>query len=618
MSSHFITQKRFYPYFFTQFLGAFNDNIYRNAFAILITYFLLKENQAIILNFALVAFILPFFLFGAIAGQLADKYEKSWLIRRIKIAEIVIMVIGSVALYYQFVPLMLFLLFALGSQSAFFGPIKYSILPQHMANDEILSANAYVEAGTFIAIMMGAIVGGLLASEVIYIQFLMMTLIAVAVLGWLASRSIPSASASSPELKVSLNIYKSSLDIIRMARRNKPVFQSILAISWFWFFGSIVLTQFPTFTETVLSADAQVATLLLATFSIGIGLGSFACSALSGNKVEIGLMPFGALGISWFTWQLSGTVFPPSDELRSLMQLLSLDGSWMMIFNLTMVAFSSGIFIVPLYTFMQTRSDEKQRSRIVAVNNIFNSLFMVCAGAMAALMLYFDFSILQIFKVAAVLNLLVTIYILSKVPEFFLRLVSWVLVHSVYRVSKKGIQHIPSEGPALLVCNHVSFVDPAVLLAVIPRPARFVMWYGFYELPVFSKLFQALKSIPIGNRQNNPESVPLAFDTIAEELTAGNLVVIFPEGGITRDGEIQPFQPGIEKIVERTPVPVVPIAIRGMWGTWLSREKGRAMRGLPRSYMKRLSVVIGEPVQPQEMTRIVMHDKVAALRGDGK
>lgn len=618
MSKYLLREKRFFPYFTTQFLGAFNDNVYRNAFAILVTYFLAKENQAIILNIALVAFILPYFLFGAIAGQLADKYEKAWLIRRIKIAEIIIMLLGSAALYFQHVPSMLLILFALGSQSAFFGPIKYSILPQHVKPNELLDANAYVESGTFIAILLGTIVGGVLASDLSYQSILMVSIVGFAVLGWLASRNIPSAEPASPELKVSYNIWKSSLEIIRLSRIDNAVFQSILANSWFWFFGSIVLTQFPVFAKEVLSGNANVATLLLATFSIGIGLGSFACSLLSRGKVEIGLVPFGALGMSFFTWQLSRAVPIPSEQLLTLSEVIFWPGTYWVVFNLTMIAFSAGLFIVPLYAFLQIRSDEKHRSRIIAVNNIFNSLFMVVSGLMGMALFQLGFSVLDVFRIAAVLNVLATIYILTMAPEFFLRLVSWILVHSIYRIKKQDLDNIPKSGPALLVCNHVSFVDPALLLAVIPRPARFVMWYGFYELPVAGRLFRWLKSIPIGNRRERPELVQQAFDDVAEALENGQLVVIFPEGGITRTGEMAKFQPGIDDIIKRTPVPVVPLALRGMWGTWLSREGGRAMKGLPKAFMKQITVVAGKPVPADQASRLVMQEQVKELRGDEK
>ena len=619
MAKHLISERRFLPYFCTQFLGAFNDNIYRYAFAILVTYFLAKNSQdgGVIINAALVAFILPYFIFGAIAGQLADKYEKAVLIRRIKLAEIVIMLLGSAALYFESTYGMLAILFALGTQSAFFGPIKYSILPQHVSKDELLDANAYVEAGTFIAILLGTILGGALGRpENQY--FLMTAIIGFAVLGWFAARAIPTAPAAAPSLKVSFNIPMITLKIIRQTYANRPVFMSILANSWFWFFGAIVLTQFPLFAKEVLAGDENVAILLLATFSIGIGLGSYACSIFSRGRVEMGLVPFGAIGISFFTWQLGRTNIEMADQLRTLTEIIAVPGAWWVIVNLTMIAFSAGLFIVPLYAFMQMYSEEEHRSRTIAVNNIINSIFMVIAGVIAAVLLALEFNVLQIFKIAAVLNALMAIYIFYQVPEYFLRLVSWLLVHSVYRISKQNLQHIPKEGPALIVCNHVSFFDPPILLSILPRPARFVMWYGFYEIPIVGRLFRWLKTIPIGNRRERPELVPAAFDQIAEELEAGHLVVIFPEGTITRDGEMNKFQPGIDAILKRTPVPVIPLALRGMWGTWSSRKRGRALKGLPSSFMRKLTVVAGEPVAPEAATRVSMYNKVLALRGDKK
>jgi len=576
MSNSLLTERRFLPYFCTQFLGAFNDNIYRSAFTILVTYVLIVNQQGIILNIALIAFMLPYFLFGAIAGQFADKYDKSWLIRKIKIAEIVIMLAGCIALYLQSVPLMLGILFALGTQSAFFGPIKYSILPQHLAENEILRGNAYVEAGTFIAILLGTILGGFLARDIDHQSLLMISIVGFAVIGWWLSRSI----------------------------------------SWFWFVGSILLTQFPAFAESVLRGDATVAVCLLATFSIGIGLGSWFCSFISGDRVELGVLPFGALGISFFIWQLSQSVVPAAAELRTIAEVLQIPGIGWIIFNMIMVAFNSGLFIVPLYTFMQVESDPEECSRTVAVNNIINSIFMVAAGIAAALMLYFGLPVLQIFLVTAAVNLIVALYIIYILPNYFLRLVSWLLVHSVYRIKTKNMERIPADGPALIVCNHAGFVDPAILLPAIPRPARFVMFGDFYNWPIVKYIFKGLKSIPIMPKRLDPKLFTQAFDTIEQELEAGKLVVVFPEGGITLDGEVRRFQPGIEQIIKRTPVPVIPVAIHGVWGTWSSRHKGSAFTGIPKAFMKQITVSCGDPVPPEEMDRVMIREKVLALLAD--
>ena len=618
MSKHFYFKPRFLPYFCTQFLGAFNDMVYKNALMIFIAYRLVLDNQTVLLNIAAMMLILPFPLFGAIAGQIADKYEKSSLIRKIKFLEICIVMFGCVAILTESTYMMLGALFLLGTQSTFFGPIKYSILPQHLKSNELLHGNAIVESATFISILIGTILGGFLGSDAKYETVLVLILLAVSISGYITSFKIPIAKPADPELKVSFNVWRTTRKIIREARKNVPVFQSILAISWFWFFGSILLTQFPTFAETVLYGDANVATLLLAVFSVGIGLGSFACAYLSGDSVEVGLMPIGALGISVFTWLFSQTNLPATDELRTLVELFVTPGIWSVVFYMLMISFSLGMCLLPMYTFMQVRSNEAHRSRTIAVNNILNAFFMFVAGILAVAMVSLGYTVLDIFKVVAVLNFLVTVYIISVVPEFFLRLISWLLIHSIYRIKKSDLHHIPKEGPAVLVCNHVSFIDPILIFAVSPRPIRFVMYHAIYDLPVVNMLFKLLKTIPIASRKEKPEVFQLAFDTIADAIDNNEVVCIFPEGAITRDGELGEFKSGIEKIIQRSPVPVVPMAISGLWGTWFSRYKGRAMSGFPNSFMKNLSIVSEQAINPDDVNREKLYERVLTLRGNKK
>jgi hypothetical protein len=444
----------------------------------------------------------------------------------------------------------------------------------------------------------------------------MLTLLLVAAGGWLVSTKIPGAKVASPDLKISFKFWSSTRDVLKIAYRDRSVFLSILAISWFWFLGSVILSQFPAFAQTILRGDDQVATLLLATFSVGIGIGSLLCSLLSSGRVEIGLMPIGAVGMAVFTWMLGGTALPPAAELRTLAELAATPGIGAVVFNMVMIAISSGLFIVPLYAFVQIRTDAADRSRVIAANNIINAVFMVTAGIMAAGMLLLGFDVLDIFKVTAVMTAMVTIYILWVVPEFFLRLVAWLLIHSVYRIEKVDLHNIPEEGGALIVCNHVSFVDPIILHGLLPRPARYVMYDLFYRLPVLNWLFRALKSIPINTKRADEVVYTNAFDEIAKSLEKGRLVVIFPEGGITRDGEVAKFQPGIDQIIKRTPVPVIPVALRGVWGTWFSRHKGSALNGFPTAWMKRITVVSGEAVPAEHATRLTMHERVVALRGE--
>ena len=475
-----------------------------------------------------------------------------------------------------------------------------------------------MEASTFLAILLGAIIGGTLAKDVDYHWVLTVLVLGVAAIGWFASQSIPAAKPAMPEVRISFNIFSSTAAIIKKTKSNGAVFKTILAISWFWFYGAVIQTQFPKFASDVIGGNEDVAIALLAVFSIGIAIGSFVCSLLSHGKVEIGIMPFGAIGMSVFAWLLGDLSFPQTSGVITLSEIFQYSEIWWAAFYILMIAFFSGIYIVPLYAFLQIRSDPKHRSRTIAVNNVMNSLFMVCAGIMGLGLFKLGLDVSGIYKIVAIMNVVVTLYIICVVPEFFLRLVSWILVHSVYRISKTDLDNIPKEGPALLVCNHVSFFDPPVLLAVINRPARFIMWHGFYELPVAKWLFKGLNAIPIGNRSSRPELIDYAFDEVAAALENGELVVIFPEGGITRNGEMNRFQPGIDQIIKRTSVPVVPLAIRGMWGTWASRHKGRALKGLPTSYMKRLTVIAGPAVGAEDASRQVMEDKVRELRGDEK
>ena len=305
------------------------------------------------------------------------------------------MILGCIAIFLASVPLMLLILFLMGTQSAFFGPIKYSILPQHIERTRLLQANGFVEAATFIAILFGTVLGGLLAGDASNDLWLMLTILFVAALGYLVSFQIPSAKVAASNLKISYKFWSGTRDILKITYRDRMVFLSVLAISWFWFLGSIILSQFPAFAQNVLQGDDQVATLLLATFSVGIGIGSLLCSWLSSGRVEIGLMPIGAVGMAVFTWMLGETALPPADQLRTLAELAVTPGIVAVIINMIMIAISAGLFLVPLYAFMQIRTDEADRSRVIAANNIINAIFMITAGIMAAGMLLLGYDVLK-------------------------------------------------------------------------------------------------------------------------------------------------------------------------------------------------------------------------------
>ncbi len=618
-----LRQRRFAPYFVTQFLGAFNDNVFKNALIILIAFQSVEmsaADSATLVNLAAGLFILPFFLFSATAGQLADKYEKSMLIRRIKAAEIGIMLIATLGFYLGDLTLLIATLFLMGTQSSMFGPIKYGILPQHLAEHELTGGNGLVEMGTFVAILLGNIAGErLLGVGQLGAALVCVTLLAVATAGYLASRRIPPAAPVAPELSINWNPVTETWRGMLNARGNVAVFNSILGVSWFWFLGATYLAQLPNFTRLDLGGDAAVYTLLLATFSVGIGTGSLLCERLSGGHIEIGLVPLGAIGLSVFGVDLyaAGTLAPAA-ELRSPAEFLALAGGWRVLLDVALLGMFGGFYIVPLYALIQTRSAPSHRSRVIASNNILNACFMVVSALVAITLLRAGLDIPQLFLVVAVMNAAVAIYIFRLVPEFLLRFLIWVLIHSVYRVDKRGLDNIPASGPALLVCNHVSFVDALVIAGCVQRPVRFVMYYRIFELPVLRFAFRTAGAIPIAGHKEDPALLEKAYEDIDAALAAGEVVCIFPEGQITRDGEMNPFRPGVERIIERRPVPVVPMALRGLWGSIFSRQGGRALARFPRRIWFRIALVADRALAPADVTAEGLRASVLALRGEAR
>ncbi len=609
-----IKQRRFAPYFLTQFLGAFNDNVFKNALVILLTFKIVSDHSSILVNLAAVIFILPFFLFSPLSGQLADKYEKSSLIRKIKWVEIVIMTLGVISLWLNSIPALLGVLFLMGTQSAFFGPIKYSILPQHLSREELMSGNALVEAGTFMAILLGTILGGILASFEHYLVPVSIAILSFSILGLIISHFIPSAQAEEPSLVIDRNPLRAGKNIFKALASNQANFYTVFGISWFWFFGATFLTQIPNFSREYLNGDPYVATLLMAMFSIGIGLGSFISSKLSKGRVEIGLVPIGAFGLTVCGAYLGLIDIPFSADTTGILDMFKQLPYIKSLLALLLLAVSGGLFIVPLYAFVQTNTPPEYLSRNIAANNMLNALFMVIAGIFAIACFAMGNSIQNLFAIVALLNAVVGLFIFRRVPEFTLQMVAWILMHTLYRIGKHDLNNIPKEGAAILACNHVSFVDPVVIGAISPRPMRFVMYYKIYNTPVAHHFFKSAGAIPIATQKEDPELLQKAYDSIAETLDRGELVCIFPEGGLTPDGTIQELRPGIERILERTPVPVIPMALSGLWGTWFSRVKGRAMKGWPRNWMKKIDVYAGKPIPPVDAKLPVLLQQISALR----
>lgn len=627
--------RRFLPFFLTQFLGAFNDNLFRNALIVSITFGVTAAagNAGVLANVSQGLFILPFFLFSALAGQLADKFEKSRLIRQTRFAEVVLMCFGAVALYFGHVPTLLALVFLMGVLATIFGPLKYSLMPQHLRQSELVGGNALVDAGTFLAILVGTIAGGLLAptspaeaaeggaSDAHITAAAVM--VAVAILMYVCARFIPRGEPTDPQLKVDFNPLTATWQVVRVAARTRAIFLSLLGISWFWLVGALILAQLPAYAKDVLGGDKTVYTLLLASFSIGVALGSLCCEKLSGHKVEIGLVPLGSIGITvclldlYFEFPGSHSRAIDVGAALSWMEFLGA-GGWGVAVDCALIGAFGGLFIVPLYALVLQRSAESHRARIIACNNILNAGFMVLAAGLAIVWLeVLDLSIPQLFILAALLNTAVAIYIYTLVPEFLMRFLTWILVSIMYRVKIKGLENIPETGPALIVCNHVSFMDPLVIGGTVRRPVRFVMDHRIFRIPVLNFIFRTARAIPIAPAKEDPDALQKAFDRIDAELAEGEVVCIFPEGKLTRDGEINEFKRGVEKILERRPVPVVPMALRGLWGSFFSRREGKApMSKLPSRFWSRIEMIVTAPVRGQDANATALQRIVSGLRGE--
>ena len=623
-----LKQRRFLPFFLTQSFGAFNDNVYRQALIGMLGFLgMTTAQKGLYSNLAPALFILPYFLFSATAGQIAEKLEKSRLIRITTMMEIAIMSVAAVGFVTGQLWILLVALFATGVQSTLFGPVKYSILPSVLKPEELTGGNGLVEMGTSVFILTGMIVGGSIfvgsgVGEGSAPWVAAGLIIALAVTGNLVSRQIPTVDAGAPDLKINWNPIPESIAILRMAKKQPAVRNAILGVSWFWFFGTVLTSQLLPYAEANLGGAPTSAIYIfaLALFSIGTGVGSLLCERLSARTVEIGLVPLGAFGMTVFCAALyfARPGDPPQTGL-DVASFIQAPGSGWIIACLTLIGLFAGFFIVPLFALIQSRTPKAELSRVIAAMNIQNAAFIVLAAMLALLaQRALHWSIPQVFLALAVLNALVAIWIFALVPEFFMRFLSWLLLKALYKAKVTGIEeYVPDEGAALVVCNHVSYTDPLVLMGAIPRPTRFVMYYRIFRTPGMSWLFRTARAIPIAGAKEDPEVMEAAFAEVDRALANGEIVGIFPEGKLTTDGEIAQFKAGVERILKTRPVPVVPMALRGMWASVFSKQDARWGR-LPKRLRARIELVAGPPVDGATATAEQLEALVRALRGDAR
>lgn len=619
-----LKQRRFAPFFWTQFLGAANDNVFKFAFTVMVTYQLsvswLPSAMAGLVIGAL--FILPFLLFSATSGQLADKYSKTEVMRFVKSLEIAIMLVAALGFYTANIALLLLCTFLMGLHSTLFGPVKFAYLPQVLSDRELTGGNGMVEMGTFVAILLGNVVGGLLvAIPETGALSVALACLALALVGRLVAAYIPATPATDPALRMNWNPVSETWRNLRLAHQNLVVFRSLLGISWMWFFGAVFLSQFPSLARDVLHGDAQVASLLLVVFSVGIGTGSLLCEVLSRQKVEIGLVPLGAIGMSVFSIDLYfASRALPAAALMNVATFLAQAAHWRVIADLALLSLFAGLYSVPMYALIQQRSQATHRARIIAANNILNALFMIASSLIAGALLSTGCTIPQIILFTGIANAVVAAYIFGLMPEYLIRFVAWVVANLGYRFRVRGEEYIPQAGAAVLVCNHVSFVDAVLLMAASPRPVCFLMDHRIFKNGLLGWFFRLAKAIPIAPRSEDPAAYEAAFAKAVAVLQEGDLVCIFPEGGLTKDGQVQPFKGGIMKLLDSAAAvgispPVVPMALTNMWGSYFSRvEQGNAMvRPFRRGAFTPVGLHVGAPMAALAVDPALLQQRVTHL-----
>ena len=595
--------KRFSAFIITQSLGAFNDNFFKMLLQLFVLQILVSADAEGIISQATFLFTIPFVLFGPWSGYLADKYSKISVMRIVKFAEIAVMLLGVLAFYLSNLNLMMIVLFLMAAQSTFFSPAKYGYIPEACSPEVVTKANGWVEMTTFMAIILGTVVTGLLLTYHNNNTFsVMVYCVVIAVLGSVSVLFIRDIPAKKAEGKFPWNPLSGIYKDLRFLKRQKPLFLAALANSYFWMLGLIFQTNILIYGKNMLaengsmSAEGSLAAegsmsaegssnillaLLPAFIGIGIAAGSLLASRLSGNKVELGLVPLGGIGMAF-----SGIVlyFTASSYLITS-------------FILFLAGVCGGLYIIPLYAYLQFYSKENEKGRVMASAGILNGIFLVL-GALVYHILAVELALSPPtnYLIMGILTCFAVVYICTVIPEYFVRFLFWLLTHVVYRIKIIGLENIPFRGPALLAPNHVSYLDAFLIGATVQRFIRFIMLRKFFDLPVFKNLFKLMNSIPIDPGEGS-ESVTESLQMAKEQLQNDHVVCIFPEGKITRDGEMNEFRPGFETVMAGLDCPVIPVYLSNVWGRIISPGGGKIYRNLFKKNPGPITIEFGKPLK---------------------
>lgn len=614
--------RKFFPFFLTQALGAFNDNVFKSALVILIAYQTADKAQAdILVQLCAGLFILPFFLFSGVSGQVCDKYPKKSLISLVKMAEVFIMAAGAYCFYSGNINASIFILFLMGSQSTVFGPIKYSIIKELTSENDLVKANALVSSSTFAAILLGTIVGGLLVKteflNTYHFTPINSVIIGTAILGTVTALFMIRLPGNIPNLKINKNIIDQSFRLLKETKQYPEIYRSLHAISWFWFIGFYFMASLPSYCRDILGGDEVVATLLLTMITIGISIGAFICGKISQGKIDQGLVGIGSIGITISALLIFFVKTPflnRPDQLYIGIESFFLDSKNLLVcLGLIMLGVFGGLYTVPLYSFIQKKAPIHLKAQVIASNNIINSFYMVSAAVFAIILLKLGFNIRDHFLIVGILNIIVFIKTVKTVPVPFFQLAAKLVLKILYRIEVEGVDNIPRKGGAIIASNHVSFIDPPLVGAFIKRQCFFLMDKGYYDMKLMNWWFKLVDATPILPAKIDRKQMNYAIDEICQKLEAGKIVVLFPEGFITRTGELIEFKSGIEVIAKRAQVPVIPTALKGLWGSWASRKKGAAFRGWPTPTFRRIKVIYGNPIPPEQICRHALQSHVQQL-----
>ncbi len=566
-----LAKRRYGPLFVVQFLGAMNDNLLKFALLFLANFTLYRADPARAATLATVStglFILPYFLFSGLAGQMADAWNKAWLIRAVKGAEIAIMALALAGFWFELVPVLLTCLFLMGVHSTVFGPVKYSILPQHLRSHELMGGTGLVEAGTFVAILTGQLLAGVIPPwEAGMVAF------GVAVLGFLAALAVPAAPSAAPDMRIDLNPLRSTWAILRAAHGGRGVWLAILGISWFFSVGAVVLSEFAPLVAGTLNAQAEVVTLFLAVFSLSVAVGSLLVNRLLKGEVSARYVPIAAIGLAvflvdlWITSSRFIVVTPGAD----IAAFLATPGSWHLLVDLAGIAISGGVFVVPLYAILQTWSPAEKRSQVIAANNVINAIVTVAMVAVVTAMLAGGSSVAGIFGALGFATLSIALISCWLLPETVFKGVVRMALRLFYRVEVHGADNMPAPGErAVVVVNHVSFLDGLLLAAFLPGKPTFAIHSRFARKWWMQPLLKLFDAFPV-----DPTN-PMSAKAMVKAVREGRTLVIFPEGRITVTGALMKVFDGPGMVADRADAPIVPVRIDGAQYTRFSRLKGKA------------------------------------------